>query len=294
MNALAADSQLWLAARGLLLERGNDLLDRLARVKQSFDPEAIHDLRVSSRRLREALALFAPCYPPSQLAPLKRKLKKLTTMMGAIRNSDEALLFFAGLTATLPAAAAAVAGLTETVQQRREAERMALVCGLQQLDPARLRRRFAAACDRLPIFGVAGADLLQPFAPFLFAGLDSRQREIDELLARAAVETDIGAQHRLRIAVKHFRYRLELLAPFAATGYSKLYGSIKRYQEVLGQMHDLDTFALLAGAMIPDPAAADMVAARIARQRSELFSRFGGMQRDVPLDSLMARARRLV
>jgi CHAD domain-containing protein len=293
MGRVTADSQLWLAAHSLLLERGDELFSLLTGVQEQFDPEAIHDLRVASRRLREALALFAPAYPPHHLAPLKRTLKKLTTMMGAIRNSDEALLFFAGLTTSVPAAAAAIAGITAALAGRREAERAALAGGLHQLDVPRLRRRLTTMCDRLQLFG-RGDDLLQPFAPFLLAGLDARQRDIDALLGPAASEADIGAQHRLRIAVKHFRYRFELLAPFAAADYAELYRAIKGYQELLGQMHDLDTFALLATAEIADQAAAALVTAPIARQRRERFARFSAMQRSVPLDTLVARARRLV
>lgn len=293
MARVTADSQLWLAAHSLLLERGSALFSQLTGVQKHFDPEAIHDLRVASRRLREALALFAPVYPPHHLDPLKRTLKKLTTMMGAIRNSDEALLFFAGLTTDVPAAAAAVAGLTAAVAARREEERATLAGGLQRLDVPRLRRRFTAVCARLSLFG-GGDDLLQPFAPFLLAGLDTRQRAIDALLDRAASEADTGAQHRLRIAVKHFRYRFELLAPFAAAGYDTLYRGIKGYQELLGQMHDLDTFALLATTEIPDQAAAALVTVPIARQRHELFTRFSARQRTLPLATLSERARRLV
>ena len=52
---------LWLAARVLLHERGDDFFRRRDKVLKTFDPEEIHDLRVSSRRLREGLELFLPC-----------------------------------------------------------------------------------------------------------------------------------------------------------------------------------------------------------------------------------------
>src|SRR5512137_556288 len=91
---IAGSTPLWVAARALLTLRGEDFRRRLADVRQTFDAEAIHDLRVSSRRLREGLVLFAPCYPAAGVARLVRRIKKVTRLLGDIRNRDEALLFF--------------------------------------------------------------------------------------------------------------------------------------------------------------------------------------------------------
>src|SRR5512136_2315517 len=90
-------TQLWVAARVLLCERGDDFFMRWDKVLKTSDPEDIHDLRVSSRRLREGLALFAPCYPPESLKRLVRGLKRVTRLLGDIRNTDEAILFFTEL-----------------------------------------------------------------------------------------------------------------------------------------------------------------------------------------------------
>ena len=60
---------LWIAARVLLYERGEDFFRRRDKVLKTFDPGDIHDLRVASRRLREGLALFAPCYPARITSP---------------------------------------------------------------------------------------------------------------------------------------------------------------------------------------------------------------------------------
>ena len=88
---------LWIAARVLLYERGEDFFRRRGKMVKTFDAEDIHDLRVASRRLREGLILFAPCYPPGNIARLVRKIKRVTRLLGDIRNADEALLFFTAL-----------------------------------------------------------------------------------------------------------------------------------------------------------------------------------------------------
>ena len=66
---------LWIAARLLLRERVDDFFRRLQQVQKTFDPDDIHDLRVASRRLREGLALFAPCYPPRNSTRLVKKVR---------------------------------------------------------------------------------------------------------------------------------------------------------------------------------------------------------------------------
>ncbi|HLO25760.1 MAG TPA: CHAD domain-containing protein, partial [Geobacteraceae bacterium] len=94
---IAGTTPLWIAARTLLHERGDDLFRRRDKVLKTFDAEDIHDLRVASRRLREGLVLFGPCYPSTDIARLARKIKQVTRLLGDIRNADEALLFFTAL-----------------------------------------------------------------------------------------------------------------------------------------------------------------------------------------------------
>ena len=86
-------TQLWLGAWEVMQERGDELFRLLTHDSKRLDLEAIHDLRVASRRLREGLALFAPCFPKRHRTNLRARLKQLTSTLGAIRNTDEALHF---------------------------------------------------------------------------------------------------------------------------------------------------------------------------------------------------------
>jgi CHAD domain-containing protein len=104
------------------------------------------------------------------------------------------------------------------------------------------------------------------------------------LLPEALVEEQVSAQHRLRVAVKRFRYRVEFLAPFANSGYKKVSATIKEYQEILGSMHDLDVFI----GLIPDPVDEAEKTRRlrniISERRSALFKEFIRLQQAHPLD----------
>jgi CHAD domain-containing protein len=295
MKDLSGTTQLWIAAHALLLERGTDLFRNLDRASRSFDAEAIHDLRVSSRRLREGLALFAPCYPPKHLAPLKRKLQTLTTTMGSIRNTDEALLFFAALAAEGALSGnEAVAELRATLEARRHTENAALRHSLRTFAAMDLHKQFAAKCRQQLIFASQSVDLLQPVAVYLRHSLAARETAVSAGIDQALVKTDVAAQHRLRIAVKKFRYRFEFLASLAPAGYTELYAAIKGYQEVLGKMHDLDMFALLTDEIMTDRPVADSVKQVIAQRRGLLLAEFVARNHAVPLATLGDRARSLL
>ncbi len=68
------------------------LLRRLAfqvnRAAQSGDPESIHDLRVSIRRLSACLRMFSQFYPAGASKRARRRLNRLRESAGAVRNLD--------------------------------------------------------------------------------------------------------------------------------------------------------------------------------------------------------------
>lgn len=91
------------------------LLRRLAfQVRQAtvrHDEEAVHDLRVSIRRLRECLRTFEPLYPRTPRKKIRKELRKLMHCAERVRSADIAI----GLLMK--------AGLAETSSQIREIRR---------------------------------------------------------------------------------------------------------------------------------------------------------------------------
>jgi CHAD domain-containing protein len=55
------------------------------------DADAIHDLRVSIRRLRECLRTFAAVYPPGPHKKIRKTLRKLMKGAEKVRSADIAL-----------------------------------------------------------------------------------------------------------------------------------------------------------------------------------------------------------
>lgn len=283
VRKVTADTYTWLAARQFLLQRAADLCLQLTLARKSFAPEAIHDLRVACRRLREGFAIFSACFSKSRLAPIRKELKRLTRMLGAIRNSDEALLFFSPLGGEADAGARAESlPIVARLQAERAAEKRTLKRELKKIDPRALLERVDAACSKPLIFKPAGTALFRPVASWILTAIAAREKAIGELLPDALAEKNSSAQHRLRIAVKHFRYRLEFLAPFAGGDYKTVYSNIKEYQEILGRLHDLDVFSnLLAGA--GDGPGKSTLKNIISVRRRVAFNEFRKLHKKVPL-----------
>jgi CHAD domain-containing protein len=285
---------LWAAARVLLRERRDDFFRRRDKVLATFDPEDIHDLRVSSRRLREGLALFAPCYPRRKMARLLKGVRGVTRLLGEIRNRDEAALFFSSLSEGLDAPCRSeVDGLVAVFRDERQAELQRLGSGLRRMAGKELRRLSRRAIDtpRLLAPAAGGTDPFAPLAVFARQALDARLDDVLRLVPQARQLGNMEAQHLLRIGVKHFRYRLEILAPLFGDSFRPLHATVKGYQELLGTMHDLDVFAGLCRTAPFGPATSAAVLAAIAAQREREFSAFSTLLADMPFEKIGERMR---
>lgn len=280
---------LWLAARTLLAERSADFFRRWFRVLKTFDLDDIHDLRVASRRLREGLILFAPIYPVKNIAPLVRKVKQVTTLLGEMRNTDEALLFFSTLSDELDAAYRdPLTNLLAEFKRLRKREEKRLRKRLKSGEPKVLRSSFQKVVCSPFLFSPPPphADPFSPLSVYAKEGLRQRMAEVLELVPQARAEENVDAQHRLRIAVKHFRYRMELFSSLLGGGYQELAGVVKGYQDVLGKMHDLDVFTGIVKERDFPLRSEQAVVAAIAAKRGSLFGEFLAMLGKTPLDDI--------
>ncbi len=295
MMEISGTTPLWLASRALLTERGGDFFRRWEKALKTFDAEDIHDLRVASRRLREGLTLLGPCFPKKSISSITGRVKKLTSLLGTMRNTDEALAFFSPLVGVVPPIVTGeLQKLLDDLGRERKKERTRLERGLSTMKPDVQRALFTRTCNRPLIFLTNGVDPFSPFSTYAGEKIAERAAVLAELLPAALDAGNVTAQHRLRIAVKRFRYRLEIISPVMGNGSSDLLGTAKSYQEVLGRMHDLDVFAQMIEARDMSAAAAGPLQETIRERRTNLYNEFLQMQNVAPLDLLGVRARSLL
>jgi CHAD domain-containing protein len=292
MATVEGRTPVWLAARALLHERGSDFFRRRNGVIEKCDPERIHDLRVSSRRLREGLELFLPCYAANSMRPLIKAFRKVTRLMGDLRNTDEASSFLDRLMPEVDRRCRRdLERLKLSLQEERPKELKRLRDGLQTIASSSLRDRFRRSVDALPLLSSPNEELFSPLAAFAAKALEDRGAAVLELAPKAASYEAIDAQHKLRIAFKHLRYRTEILSMLFRTDYDHLHGQLKRYQDVLGELHDLVVFAALVEDAKFLPPARKLVLEAITARRKQLYEQFSGMMATEPIGQLCRRAR---
>ena len=285
---------LWIAARTLLNERGDDLFRCWAKVLRTFEPEDIHDLRVASRRLREGLALFAPCYARKDIKSLDKKIKKVTLLLGGMRNTDEAIIFFTALVDELETRCKDVLGpFLALLNKERKRESRRLESGLQKMAVEDLKDFFQRTTNSLSLFTplANGADLFAPLSGFARDSISSRLSAIRDFLPQARDKENIEAQHRLRIMVKHFRYRMEILSFLIGTRYQQFHAAIKGYQDVLGKMHDLDVFSEMVNKAEFSPECEKPILAAIRARRDGFYRGFSTMLTSMPLERIGEQVR---
>ena len=288
---------LWIAVRILLAERGEDFFRRRDKALKTFDPEDIHDLRVSSRRLREGLALFAPCYSAGNIARLVRQMKQVTRLLGEIRNADEAILFFTALAEELDADHRDdPERIAASFQKGRKKELKRLKTGLKEIAAGALIDLFRRVVNSPLLFDRQedDVDLFIPLSQFAGEAMNARLAAVLRLLPEARQAGEIEAQHLLRIAVKHFRYRMEILSFLFGAHYEELHEVLKDYQDLLGKMHDLDVFAGIvrkAGlTFLTQKPLLDAIAAK----RGKLFAEFSVMLETTPFEKIGERMRAIL
>src|SRR4051812_48909786 len=68
--------------------RADELIGQADGVLDTSDIERVHDMRVTSRRLRAALEIFEPCFPRRPYRAVLADVKRLADALGARRDPD--------------------------------------------------------------------------------------------------------------------------------------------------------------------------------------------------------------
>jgi len=291
---LMKKTPLWTASKGLLAERGSDFFRYLETAATTYDPVDIHDLRVASRRLREGLALFGGCYPQDRLSYMRKAVRKITDILGDLRNIDEYLVFLREETLELgPVHGQELAQYIDLYQGKRVKAQKQLKRDFRKIRPATLRKYFVRTIHFPYIFNPppGAVDPFVAIDDFARESIDQRLASVLELVPLARFPEQAACQHRLRIAVKHYRYRIEVLSPLMDEGYRDVHAQVKEYQELLGRIHDLDVFLELIRGMGLAKQTENALAELLAAKRKTSFAAFSAKLDTVPFEAIGERIR---
>ncbi len=205
-------------------------------VQQDWDPEFLHDLRVAARRTRSLLRQFKEVLPRSGFKRLRKDLRWIGRSTGPKRDIDVYLSTMATYDRTF--SSEIVKGLQPLREYltNRQREEQALVAA--ELKSARFRRLLSDWKEAIESSGRAASDI--PIAKIAAARIIGAHRNILDSGGRIGDRFDPVQMHRLRIACKELRYLLEFFQTlYGPKVLSRLIKEMKRLQDVLGQINDL-------------------------------------------------------
>jgi CHAD domain-containing protein len=143
IEGLSPDDTFRDAASKIILTKSAEMWHYAPGTIVGEDIEELHSMRVSSRRLRAAVDVCAPCFPRKAYGRLQKTVNGLTDALGAVRDADVMLDFLAGERADArPEERPGLDDLIAQIKAQRDAERPVMIQHLAELEAAGFRQRF--------------------------------------------------------------------------------------------------------------------------------------------------------
>ncbi|MBI5309728.1 MAG: CHAD domain-containing protein [Actinobacteria bacterium] len=245
-DGIKPDDVLTVAAARIVDSRAQDMFELRDAVLNADDVEAVHDMRVASRRLRAVLEMFERCFDRKPLRRVLRDVGSLTRALGSRRDLDVQIELLTPLAAQ--AAAADRVGIEALIATRVELRRQA-----QELIPGALAtiddRRFADDLARIVATPAPkrykGGKLkrVDPSASIRDNArlmLDGRARKLSKLADGAVASGETAELHATRIAAKRLRYAIHAVEFCFEDRLAQIHAQSRTIQNILGELHDCD------------------------------------------------------
>ena len=205
----------------------------------------LHKTRVASRRIREALPIVAATAPPAKVKKLSKKMRALTRCLGPIRELDVELDILEDKSKSDGVPGRAIEMVRREVASRRQALRAELADNAPVDDLKKLLRKLERVGKREDGRGKKGkkqkADTKfeAQWRGVLATRLMRRAKTVAAALDGAGPLYVPERIHDVRISSKKLRYALEIARDAGVTAATPLVRVLKRHQERLGHLHDL-------------------------------------------------------
>jgi CHAD domain-containing protein len=263
------------------------VLEECGNAAAGFQPDPVHDLRVSLRRCRSLADGMIAMDPDREWKSMKKAGKKLFQSLGALRDVQIMMEWIEKLndaqrarvrssplsskqTDSANAAAAhppdhAARALLQVLKARETEYKRQAGTALHEFD----RKQWQNWSRTLP---QRAARIRPGSTVFKHLALE-RWTAARELHTRALRTRSQVALHTLRIGIKRFRYIVENFLPQE----HELWGSdLKRMQDLLGEVHDLDVLWETArqAQVFPDESSRTAWQQRIREERAKRFEEY--------------------
>jgi CHAD domain-containing protein len=217
----------------LLKQRLTTMLDAMP-AAQAGDTRSVHQARVATRRLREALPVLRASLDDAALARAQRQIRKMTRALGPVRELDVSLAHLDEMAARNLVSPRAMGRVRQALARERLARRRDMLSAITPGRLERLRHRLGQVSSG-------------PVATQTAETLDEASKQVAKRARRlaAAVERAGGLYlpdrlHAVRVAAKKLRYALEIERELKRSKSTARVTQLKRMQDLLGRMHDFD------------------------------------------------------
>jgi CHAD domain-containing protein len=206
-----------------------------AGVRTGEDPEAVHQARVATRRIRSTLRTFSKLLDQEWTDRLRDDLKWLANLLGEVRDTDVLLERFSEHLAALPAAdAKAGPRLLAMLEEQRDQARRRLLGGMASGKYAVLLDDLVAAAAAPAL--LPGAD--GPAAAIMPPLVARPWKKLRKEVRKAGDDPPDEQLHQIRIRAKRARYAAEAVEPVIGKPAEKFADAIADLQGVLGDHQD--------------------------------------------------------
>ena len=143
VKGIAPKKSLEACARRIITTRLHEMMSFKDGAIDGTDIEYVHDMRVSSRRLRAAMRNFADCFPKKKFRRHLKQVENITDTMGKVRDLDVLIdLFQKDMQTLSKEEQVGVDHLIKHLQQERVEARKPMLNMFKELSESRFDKQF--------------------------------------------------------------------------------------------------------------------------------------------------------
>lgn len=217
----------------LLNQRLTTLVDAMP-AAEAGDVRSVHQARVATRRLREALPVLRVSVDRHAIGRVRKQVRRMTRALGPVRELDVALTHLDELAGQRILSPGALARVRQTIARERLDRRRRMLVAITPGKIEKLRRRL----------GLVGS---APRAPEAQATIAEAGHQVHRRAVRLALAMERAGSlylpdrlHAVRVAAKKLRYAMEVERELKRSRATARITQLKRAQDLLGLMHDYE------------------------------------------------------
>lgn len=215
-------------------------------VKRRKNIEDIHDVRVSSRRIRACLSIFVDCLPSKKAKTWQNEVKKITSAYGRVRDLDVQIDLVSTVSKSVQdqKMRSGLKRVMLRLRQKREKKQKTTTNLTNSIleSPVLLEMEAwaEAVLDNFTQETYRSPELIK-------LGYKQIQSRLDEFLFYEVFIFDpdrVEELHQMRIAAKRLRYALEVFSDLYDGKTDFAMDTARQTQQYLGEIHDADVWLM--------------------------------------------------